>query len=246
MIPQMASTPTGLSLEDWRAPAATAFSTQYAAPAQQLAQYTSPQGLTSNLSALAGQTAQTITGQIMPGVISRNVDRVNAYSQAEGKRQDEVNMFNLLQRQKGYEGYATARQQYKNGIRAYLKENSDAFTRAWNNRMQLGLINATNNKFYLNPTSGYATFYNPNRAGIAGLASGSASADNVGLGSAFNAYYAKAYDELKDSRLSEEDKKKAAYELAMTDVKANRSTETDYYNGTSSKKSRRKTGFDFN
>jgi hypothetical protein len=248
MIPQMASTPTGLSLEDWRAPAATAFSVQYAAPAEQLSQYTSPQALTANLSALAGQAAQNITGQIMPGVIGRNVDRVNAYSQAEGKRQDEINMFNLLQRQKGYEGWATARQQYQNALRGYLKENSDAFTRAWNNRMQLGLINATNNKFYLNPTSGAATFYNPNRSGIAGLPSGSATADNVGLGSAFNAYYTKALDEMKDVNLTDEKKKQAAYDLAMASVKANRFTETSSQSldGSSSRVSRRKTGFDFN
>jgi len=247
MIPQMASTPTGLSLEDWRAPAATAFSVQYAAPAEQLAQYTSPQALTANLSALAGQAAQNITGQIMPGVIGRNVDRVNAYQQAEGKRQDEINMFNLLQRQKGYEGWATARQQYKNALRGYLKENSDAFTRAWNNRMQLGLINATNNKFYLNPTSGGATFYNPNRRGIEGLPSGSPTADNVGLGSAFNAYYTSALNEMKNMNLTDEKKQQAAYDLAMANVKANRFTETSSQSldGSSSRVSRRRTGFDF-
>lgn len=246
MIPQMASTPTGLSLEDWRAPAATAFSVQYAAPAQQLAQYTSPQGLTANLSALAGQAAQNITGQIMPGVIGRNVDRVNTYSQAEANRQDQINMFNLLQRQKGYEGWATARQQYKNALRGYLKENSDAFTRAWNNRMQLGLINATNSKFYLNPTSGANIFYNPNRKGIAGLPSGGGM-DDTGVGTAFDAYYAKAYDELKDPRLSEEDKKKAAFQLAMDRVRANRYTETvsQSLDGSSYRTSRRNTGFDF-
>lgn len=217
--------PGSLNLEDWRAPAATAFSTQYAAPAQQLAQYTSPQALMANLSALSGQTGQTITGQIMPGVIGRNVDRVNAFSQAEGQRQDEINRFNLLQKQKAYEGWATAKQQYSNSIRKYLKENSDAFTRAWNNRMMLGLVNATNTKFYLDATSGAPVFYNANTRGVAGLPSGSSSTDDSSK--LFNSYYTAFYKAINNPDISEEDRKKAAFKLAMDKIKAGSDDEED-------------------
>lgn len=247
MIPQIGGTPTGLNLGDWRAPAATAFSVQYAAPAEQLAQYTSPQGLTANLSALAGQAAQNITGQIMPRVTSENIDRANAYQQAEAARQDEINRFNLLQRQKGYEGWATARQQYRNALRGYLKENSDAFTRAWNNRMELGLINDSNTQFYLDPFSGRQNFYNPNMRGVAGLRSDEFSNSGVeNLGDNFSDFYGTYYEQIsrdpRTAKLTSEEKSKAATDLAMNAIRAGKETTTRSSRGTTSTK---RTGFNF-
>jgi hypothetical protein len=222
--PDLAFSPRSLNLEYWDAPAAAAFATQYAAPAAQLATYGPTQGLTSNLAFLAGQAAQNITGQIMPGVIARNVDRTNAFSGEEAKRQDTVDAYNNMQKQKRYEGYATAKQNTTNAWRQYLKENSDAFTRAWDNRQNLGDINDTNTQFYKDPTSGRQTFYNPNYAGRAG--SGGGGDDVASLGSKFNSYYNTFYNQLNDPNLSPEQRKEQAAKWATAAIESSRTSIT--------------------
>ena len=226
--PDLAFSPRSLNLEYWDAPAAAAFATQYAAPAAQLATYGPTQGLTSNLAFLAGQAAQNITGQIMPGVIARNVDRTNAFSGDEAKRQDTIDAYNNMQKQKRWEGYATAKQNTTNAWRQYLKENSDAFTRAWDNRQNLGDINDTNTQFFKDPRSGRQTFYNPDYAGRAGAGSGGD--DAASLGSKYNSYYSAYYNQLNDPNLSDEDRKKRAGDLAMAAIESSRiSTTSDPY-----------------
>ena len=242
--PEMAKNARPLSLEDWRAKAAHRFSTQYAAPSEQLAQYTSPQALMANLSMLSGQTGQQMAAEDIAPTISRNVDRVNQYSAEEAKRQDEINTFNLLQKEKRYQGWATAKQQYDNSLRQYLKNNVDAFTRAWNNRMRLGQINDTNSKFYLDYTSGRQVYYNPNTQGFAGLQGGSAAADASDYGSVFNKYYAQFYKDINDPSLTKEQRSKAAAELTMSYLKSSMTTETESDDGTI-KRSKKKTTFDF-
>jgi hypothetical protein len=236
--PEMAYSPRGLNLEDWRAKAAQRFSTQYAAPSAQLAQYTSPQGLAANLSMLAGQTAQQMAGEDIAPTISRNVDRVNQYTGDEAKRQDEINLFNLGQRQKRYEGSAVARQQYDNALREYLKQNADAYTRAWNNRMELGMINDTNKQFYVDPRTGRQTFYNPaSFTGVTGESTGS----DANLGSQFDSYYNDYYNQLKSPKLSEDEKSKRAADLAMAKIRSSREYETE----TGGKSSRKRSRFKF-
>jgi hypothetical protein len=220
--PDLAFSPRSLNLEYWDAPAAAAFATQYAAPAAQLATYGPTQGLASNLAFLSGQAAQNITGQIMPGVIARNVDRTNAFSAEEARRQDTVDAYNNMQKQKRYEGYAVAKQNNINAWRQYLKENSDAFTRAWDNRQNWGDINDTNTQFFKDPTTGRQTFYNPNFQGRAG--SGTGGDDAAGLGNKFNSYYSAYYNQLTDPNLTEDDRKKRASDLAMAAVESSKVT----------------------
>lgn len=219
--PDVQFTPGQLNLEDWRAKAAQRFSTQYAAPAAQLAQFTGPQGLTANLSALAGQTAQQMAGEDIAPTISRNVDRANQFGQQELARQDVVNRFNVGQQMERYKGWATARQQYQNSLRKYLKDNSDAFTRAWNNRMTLGDINDSQRNFYKSATSGRNYFYNPNTRGIAGLQGGS------NTGGSVDDIYKKNYESLSYIK-DEKARVSAANKLTQTEIENMQSS--DYSN----------------
>lgn len=235
-IPDMAYNQRPLALEDWRAKAAQRFSTQYAAPSAQLATFGPTQGLTANLSFLAGQTAQQMAAEDIAPTISRNIDRVNAYSQSEGQRQDQVDQFNLQNKAKRWEGYATTLQNYDNAMRQYLKENSDAFTRAWKNRMHLGMINDTNPNFFTDPTSGRQTW-----KGNAFYTGATADSGNSDLGKMYNLYYKGIYDSLNDT--DEASKKKTAHELAMKQINADRYQETsDPYRNRSTRKDY---GFDF-
>lgn len=218
--PDLAFSPRHLNLEYWDAPAAAAFATQYAAPAAQLATYGPTQGLTSNLAFLSGQAAQNITGQIMPGVISRNVDRTNAFSGEEAKRQDTVDAYNNMQKQKRWEGWATARQNNTNAWRQYLKENSDAFTRAWDNRQNWGDINDTNTQFFKDFTTGRQHFYNPDYAGRGSMAS--SGDDAAGLGSKFNTYFDAYYNQINNPKLSEEQRVKQATTLANAAIESSK------------------------
>ena len=227
--PDLAFSPRHLNLEYWDAPAAAAFATQYAAPSSELNVYGPTQGQTANKAFLSGQAAQTITGQIMPGVIARNVDRTNAFSSEEAKRQDTIDAYNNMQKQKRWEGWATAKQNTTNAWRQYLKENSDAFTRAWDNRQNWGDINDTNTQFYKNFNTGRQTFYNPDYAGRAGVGGGGGD-DVASLGSKFNSYYNTFYNQLNDPNLSEEQRKEQAAKWATAAVESNRtSTTSDPY-----------------
>lgn len=238
--PDLAYNPKPLALEDWRAKAAQRFSTQYAAPSAQLAVYGPTQGLGANLSFLAGQTGQQMAAEDIAPTISRNIDRVNAYNTSEGQRQDTVDAFNNQNKVARYNGYATTLQNYDNAMRQYLKENSDAYARAWKNRMLLGDINDTSRNFIKDPTSGRQTFKNNVYGGIEGLSSGSNS--NADLFSEYNVAYNKAYDAMKNnSNVADKEKDTRAHQIAMSYINANKVKETsDPY-----KNKNNKTSYDF-
>ena len=236
--PDLAFNPRPLALEDWRAKAAQRFSTQYAAPSAQLAQFGPTQGLGANLSFLAGQTGQQMAAEDIAPTISRNIDRVNAYNTSEGQRQDTIDAFNNQNKVKRWEGYATTLQNYDNAMRGYLKENSDAFTRAWKNRMHLGEINDNNPNFLMDPTTGRQTwkgnhFYTGNTSG----------GDSGDLGKMYSLYYQKNMEDMSSYITDETERKKAARDLAMKQIDSDRYSETtDPY---SNKSRKRSSGFDF-
>lgn len=243
-VPDKQFTPGQLNLEDWRAQAANAFSTQYAAPAQTLAQYTGPQGLASNLSSLAGQAAMNITGNIIPTVTSRNVDRANQFGQQEQARRDAFEDYNNQAKLQRYTGYATTLQNYDNALRGYLKTNQDAFERAWKNRMHLADINdVTAPDYYKDPNSGFNVYRNNNPYGVAGLPSGSSSSGDD-LSGAYNGYYNQAYETVKNNpNIPKEKWAETANQLAMANVRASKTSESyDPYTG---KSKRRRYDFDF-
>ena len=237
--PDLAFNPKPLALEDWKAKAAQRFSTQYAAPSAQLAQFGPTQGLGANLSFLAGQTGQQMAAEDIAPTISRNIDRVNAYTASEGQRQDSIDAYNNMQKEKRWAGYATTKQNYDNAMRQYLKENSDAFTRAWKNRMHLGDINDTNPNFYKDPTTGRQTW-----KGNAFYTGTGSSGDSGNLGKMYSLYYQNNMEVMKSDIPDEAERKKAAREMAMEQIRADRYSETTDPN--SNKTRRRSSGFDFN
>lgn len=213
-----------VALEDWRARTANRFATMYAAPAQTLATYGPTQGLGSVLSKLAGQTAQA-QAQDMAQVIGTNVNRANqAFAQAAEVR-NKQRMLEAQAAEKRYTGMATALQQSDNAWRAYLKDFGKAFDRAWDRRQALGDINATNVHFFKDPWTGKQIF-KPNTAGFAGLASSSTGISGANLGSLYNAYYTQALNELKkNADMTDEQKKKAAADLANLEIRSLRQTQ---------------------
>lgn len=242
----MAFNPRQLNLQDWRARTAQMQSTMYNAPSQQLAQYTGSQGLASNLSALAGQAAEKMISEGMAPVIGWNIEQSNRFTEDEAKRQDTVNAYNNLQQQDRYKGYAVGEQNYMNALRGYIKENSDAFTRAWNNRMNMGDINDSMQHYYKDPTTGRNVFYNPNMRGVAGLYPGSTGANDAAmLGNQFSAFYSAFNKQLQqNSDLTAAEKKEQAIKLAQEAVRAARVTSA--YNAYDPTKSRTTSqGFDF-
>jgi hypothetical protein len=235
--PDLAFNPRPLALEDWRVKAAQRFSTQYAAPAAQLAQFGPTQGLGANLSFLAGQTGQQMAAEDIAPTISRNIDRVNAYNTSEGQRQDTIDAFNNQNKVKRWEGYATTLQNYDNAMRGYLKENSDAFTRAWKNRMHLGEINDTNPNFLMDATTGRQTW-----KGNA-YYTGNTNGGDSDLGKMYSLYYQKNMEDMSSYITDEAERKKAARDLAMKQIDADRySDTTDPY---TNRRRRRSSGFDF-
>ena len=149
--------PGNVVFEDWRAKAAQRFANQYAAPSEQLAAYTGPQGLASNMSFLAGQAGEGI-GQDIAQVDSRNVATANAFGSQERQRKDQYNLLNAMNAQDYWKDYVTTNQQFDNANRAYINNLVKAGNNAWNNRMNLGMLNAVNPVFKVDPRTGKSNF----------------------------------------------------------------------------------------
>ena len=149
--------PGNVVFEDWRAKAAQRFANQYAAPSEQLAAYTGPQGLASNFSFLAGQAGEGI-GQDIAQVDSRNVATANAFGSQERQRKDQYNLLNAMNAQDYWKDYVTTNQQFDNANRAYINNLVKAGNNAWNNRMNLGMLNAVNPVYKVDPRTGKSSF----------------------------------------------------------------------------------------
>lgn len=156
--------PGNVVFEDWRAKAAQRFANQYAAPSEQLAAYTGPQGLASNMSFLAGQAGEGI-GQDIAQVDSRNVATANAFGSQERQRKDQYNLLNAMNAQDYYKDYVTTNQQFDNANRAYINNLVKAGNNAWNNRMNLGMLNAVNPVYKVDPRTGKSNFTKGNTTG---------------------------------------------------------------------------------
>lgn len=149
--------PGKVVFEDWRAKAAQRFANTYAYPSEQLATYTSPQGLASNYSFLAGQTGEGI-GQDIAGVDSRNVATANQFLQGDRQRKDQYNMLNALNIQDYIKDMAIVNQNYDNAKRFWTNNLVRQGQNAWANRMYLGLLNSVNPIYNIMPNSGMSVF----------------------------------------------------------------------------------------
>jgi hypothetical protein len=150
--------PNRLALQDWQAQAQNLQQSARAAQ-ETLGTYQPAQGIASNYSFLQGETARNIADTIAR-TDAANVDRFNNFEQREGARKDFVNQFNRQNMADLYDkGVATKeafRQESINAADRFAK----SYANAWNNRMNLGLLNKTNPIYNIDPRSGNSFFMN--------------------------------------------------------------------------------------
>lgn len=181
------------ALNDWAASADRAFNTQFLAPSRALAAYTAPQGLASNMSSMAGQAADTITGNIIPTVTSQNVGIFNQFSAQEQQRKDAVDDYNAKAQVARDEGRARTEQMYQQELSDYLTNYAKQYGKAWVNRYKWNDQGYMNPNFYKDPRTGKTIFRNTGGFG-------NVDSDGVGgagsIGSSWNDYYKKFYDSM--------------------------------------------------
>jgi hypothetical protein len=152
--------PGRVAFQDWTGRAAQRFATQFAAPANVISTYGDPQSLGANLSYLSGQTADAINQDIMQ-TEANNIQLGNQFAQTEQTRKDAYNEVNRMANQNYWNELATVNQQYDNSLRDYMSKNASAYGKAWNNRMNLGYLNATDPSFKVDPRTGRNYFAGP-------------------------------------------------------------------------------------
>ena len=165
--------------EDWKAKASQlkSLSEQMG---KQMADYMPGQNLQASLSNLYGQNAESLIGAIAD-VDARNVRGVNAFNQAEMERKDKFNLLRAANATERWKGNVIANQQYDNALNKKAELIYDRYQNAWNNRMNLGLVNATNKFYFTDPSTGRTIFragYGPESLGKTG--SGVADWSSVG------------------------------------------------------------------
>lgn len=156
--PDLTYNPRPLALEDWQA-AAQSQQQMYGKSAETLGNFQPGQALASNLSYMAGQTADNV-GKIVAGTTARNVDRYNDYALSEQARKDQVDQYNALNHRDTYDKSVLARQNYRNAWRQHLANTNAAHTALWDNRMKMYMTNMTNPQFYVDPRTGRTIFRN--------------------------------------------------------------------------------------
>jgi len=171
-IAQAPYEPNRVSLEDWRAQAA-ARQSMYNKAAETMGVYGSTTGQAANLSNMAGQQAEGISGDISQ-VTSRNVDRLNQFLQNERQRKDQYNLLGANRATELYKGNVIANQQYDNARRQYLNNLAKTFGQGFGNAMYAGMINAVNPYFQLDTRSG-KSYYTGRGLGVNNLSSATAS-----------------------------------------------------------------------
>lgn len=177
--PQMPFTPGNVMLQDPRAQLA-AQQAAYNSYADTIGAYAPSQSISAALSYAQAQQADK-AAQILAQNQAANVAIANQFSQQERQRQDQNNLFNLGQKQQNWKDYATAKQNYRQERVDYTKANADAFTKAWDNRMKMNLMNETNQIYNIDPITGRVEFmegYGPED--LTKTPSGSQQADQIG------------------------------------------------------------------
>lgn len=148
--------PGDVVFKDWRAKAAERQSMMNRM-ADQLATYSPGTATAANLSFLAGQQGEGVIRDI-DETAAYNVQTANAFADRERQRKDQNNLYNLAKAEEIYKGNVIANQQYDNAKRQYINNLAKTYAQAWKNRMNLGLLNAVNPMFNIDPYSGRSWF----------------------------------------------------------------------------------------
>lgn len=176
------------AFEDWRAKAA-ARQAMYNTAARTMAQSGPTQGLAANLSFMAGQQGDPLIQDIAQ-TEARNIGIANPFAMAQAEVLNKENQYNTMNKDRRYAGWATARQQYKNAMRNYVRDIDTADIAGWKNRSQLHMVNMTNPYYFMDPYTGGTQFRGG--MGIDKLANNWTSGDNQDNLNGYKSFYDKA------------------------------------------------------
>lgn len=111
----------------------------------------------ANLTNVFAQQAPNLINAISD-VDARNIAGVNQFNAMEQQRRDKAALLRSANQAERWKGNVVANQQYDNALNARNMALTDQMANAWNNRMNLGLTNATNKFYYTDPRSGRTVF----------------------------------------------------------------------------------------
>jgi hypothetical protein len=126
---------------------------------QGLANFAGPQAFMANSSAVQGK-ALANAADIMGRYQNDNVGIANYFAPLRSDIMNKQKLYNAERVNELWKANAIANQQYDNSKNAYRNNLARTFGQAWNNRMNLGLTNAVNPMYNIDPLSGRSFFIN--------------------------------------------------------------------------------------
>jgi len=126
---------------------------------QGLANFADPQAFMANSSGVQGK-ALANAADIMGRYQNDNVGIANYFAPLRSDIMNKQKLYNAERVNELWKANAIANQQYDNSKNAYRNNLARTFGQAWNNRMNLGLTNAVNPMYNIDPLSGRSFFIN--------------------------------------------------------------------------------------
>ena len=154
---------------------------------QGLANFADPQAFMANASGVQGK-ALANAADIMGRYQNDNVGIANYFAPLRSDIMNKQKLYNAERVNELWKANAIANQQYDNSKNAYRNNLARTFGQAWNNRMNLGLTNAVNPMYNIDPLSGRSFFingYGPDKLASYNAARGVGSADWASVGQNF-------------------------------------------------------------
>lgn len=132
---------------------------------QYLSNFAGPQSYLANSAAVQGRSAEN-AANIMGKYNNLNVGVANDFSVRRSDIKNKEMLANTERANELYKGNVIANEQYSNARRQYLNNIAKTFGSAWNNRMNLGMLNAVNPMYNVDPITGRSYFkkgYDPSK-----------------------------------------------------------------------------------
>jgi hypothetical protein len=198
---------------------------------QGLANFAGPQSFMSNASAVQGKAAEQ-AANTLGKYNNLNVGVANQFSPLVAETLNKQAMYAAERANELFKGNVIANQQYDNAKRAYVNNLAKSYANAWNNRMNLGDINDSMAYYYKDPRTGRNVFKGAagglGSLGMYGSSNGSVGDQSSvgGLGTAYNSLYKNYLEQLKDSDMTAEERKKEARALAGLGLRSMQQTRT--------------------
>lgn len=124
---------------------------------QYLATMGNPQAYLANTAALQGRAAEN-AANVLSKYNNLNVGVANDYAFRNSEVENKERLLNAERANELYKGNVIANEQYRNAQRQFLNNFGKAYSNAWNNRMNLGMLNAVNRSFNIDPRTGRSYF----------------------------------------------------------------------------------------